>query len=138
MENTVREKHHEHFKLQSWKDIDSLGQITTNLCRAIGEADYALFYLSEPTPDEDQTSLPYQDNPNVLFECGIKHGRYVDSETGATRWLALREMPELTGAVPFDFSGHKMIYVARNKKHAADTKTLARELNAALGAMLKR
>lgn len=94
-----------------WKDINDAGNISNQIFDAISSCRFAVCYLSEG--NENDSEYKYQDNPNVVFEAGMFHGRtkYITREV--SNWIPIREKESLPA--PMDFSSERTIYPPRNK-----------------------
>jgi hypothetical protein len=112
-----------------WKSMDSPGNITNQLLKAIGSCRYGICYFSEKN-DENE----YVDNANVLFEAGMFHGRIDELASEPSSWIPIRE--EQSNDLPFDFAQERIIWVTRNKKGELNTKNLAASIRRSVDAML--
>ncbi len=92
-----------------WREIYSNGNINQQLLEKIASSQYGICYFSQKISDE---SPKYRDNPNVVFEAGMFHGRG-NHTTGTSDWLPIRELDSPPS--PFDFANERMITVPRDK-----------------------
>ncbi|MES9867696.1 MAG: hypothetical protein ABW157_20415 [Candidatus Thiodiazotropha sp. LLP2] len=93
-----------------WKDIHRPGNINMQLLLELGTCRYGVCYLSEAISGEKPTL--YQDNPNVVFEAGMLHGRSDADSPIPASWIPIREKNSVEA--PFDFATQRMIQVPRN------------------------
>ena len=103
------------FEVNYWRAEMGTGNIAEQVREAIAEADFGLCYISEPAED-DGSKYRFIDNPNVLFEAGMLqmlHELRDDRSEPISRWIPVREKPEVAAAVPFDFAGDRIIMVPR-------------------------
>ena len=117
----------------SWDEIERTGNITTHIMQAITTCQFGICYFSEVANGDGAPG--YIDNANVLFEAGMLHGLGHDDEASPSRWIPIRESPELTGPPPFDIAAERMIEVSR-KEGRLDTRRFKSELSKMLSAML--
>ncbi|MCG6870385.1 MAG: nucleotide-binding protein [Gammaproteobacteria bacterium] len=107
-ESVYREK----FKVIRWDKIHNPGNINQQLLEELGTCRYGVCYFSER--DESSENGEFKDNPNVLFEAGMLHGRTdLDAHKPAS-WIPIRE--KAGSAPPFDFASERMILVPRTPK----------------------
>lgn len=106
--------------VQYWKEIYDSGNITINLVERIASCQYGICYLSES--DERGDEYRYKDNPNVVFEAGMFHGRLGNSTQSPYGWLPVRE--ESSPPPPFDFAAERMVVVCRDDEHRIIPETL--------------
>lgn len=115
-----------------WKDIHRPGNINMQLLNELGTCRYGVCYLSERIPDV-QPAL-YQDNPNVVFEAGMLHGRSDANSSTPASWIPIREKNSTDA--PFDFASERMIIVPRQngRLQVSQFKTMFRNrLDALIG-----
>lgn len=119
---------HHRFKnkleLVYWKDIRDPGNINEYLLNELSTCRYGICYFSEQIAEAapgaessgDGATL-FRDNPNVLFEAGMLHGRSdVDSPVQApAHWLPIREDERYSTRPPFDFASQRMLIVPREE-----------------------
>ncbi|MCG8047450.1 MAG: hypothetical protein N0C89_02265 [Candidatus Thiodiazotropha endolucinida] len=102
------------------------------LLNELGTCRYGVCYLSERIPDA-QPAL-YQDNPNVVFEAGMLHGRSDANSPPPASWIPIREKNSTDA--PFDFASERMIIVPRQngRLQVSQFKTMFRNrLDALIG-----
>ena len=134
----------EYFDLEFWQEEAAIGSISEHVRTTIASAEFGVCYMSEPAHG-DSGPAKYVDNPNVLFEAGmfqmLHQLRDDPSESEVSRWIPVREGPDLTTPLPFDFAGDRILVVPRNSEtEEVDTEELAdrmrnsvRQLITALG-----
>lgn len=92
-----------------WRDMNGNGNINQKLLETIASCRYGICYFSQQIAKE---SPKYRDNPNVVFEAGMFHGRSGDLTGTPCGWLPVREKDSPPS--PFDFSGERMVLVPRD------------------------
>ena len=98
------------FHLVYWENMNTPGNINTQLLEILGTCRFGICYFSEPSATG---KTEYQDNPNVIFEAGMIHGRSNISPTRPVSWIPIRE--ENSEAAAFDFQSERTITVPRDK-----------------------
>ncbi len=83
-----------------------------HLLAELGTCRYGVCYFSEL--DDTSTNGEYRDNPNVLFEAGMLHGRSDSDAQKPASWIPIRE--KASSPAPFDFAAERMILVPRTRK----------------------
>ena len=133
-------------ELVYWKDIRDPGNINEHLLRELSTCRYGICYFSEQLDataqapgDAPAPSPSFRDNPNVLFEAGMLHGRSdADAPTQVpARWIPIRESEPYSPKPPFDFASERMLLVPRNERFELDADTFCIELKARLKALTK-
>ena len=112
---SVLEEFKDLFDVNYWKVESSSGSIAEQVRAAIGDAAFGVCYISEPSADED-SRYRFLDNPNVIFEAGMLqmlHELRDDRSDLVSRWVPIREGPDITPPLPFDFAGDRVIVVPR-------------------------
>jgi hypothetical protein len=103
------------FDVNYWRAESSSGNIAEQVRGAIAEAEFGVCYISEPSADES-SRYRFLDNPNVLFEAGMLqmlHELRDDRSELVSRWVPVREGPEIAPPLPFDFAGDRVVMVPR-------------------------
>ena len=103
------------FDVNYWKAESSSGSIAEQVRLAIADAAFGVCYISEPCAEEG-SKYRFLDNPNVLCEAGMLqmlHEVRDDRAELVSRWIPVREGPEVTPPLPFDFAGDRVILVPR-------------------------
>ena len=113
-----------------WKDMDEPGNINRQLLDAIGSCRYAVCYFSQPGDDGI-----YRDNPNVVFEAGMFHGRMDHVSILPASWIPIREQQSET--VPFDFAQERLVIPERSDAGELRATALADLLRKRLLTMLR-
>ena len=113
-----------------WKDMDEPGNINRQLLDAIGSCRYAVCYFSQPGDDGI-----YRDNPNVVFEAGMFHGRMDHVSILPASWIPIREQQSET--VPFDFAQERLVIPDRSDAGELRATALADLLRKRLLTMLR-
>ncbi len=118
-----REEYEKRFEMVYWKNMNRPGNINQHLIDELSRCRYGICYLSEQL--ENSAHL-FQDNPNVVFEAGMLHGRSdVDSPRPAS-WIPIRE--ENSPTPPFDIASERTIIVPRNDRGELDELLFKSEL----------
>jgi hypothetical protein len=98
-----------------WSAIDEAGNINNQIAREITRSRFGICYLSEPAKESSDPAVAYQDNPNVVFEAGMLHGKSVaddlDDEGEPSGWIPVREAA--SPPAPFDFATERILVVPR-------------------------
>ena len=127
---SVLEEFKDLFDVDYWKAESSSGNIAEQVRAAIADAAFGVCYISEPSTDEG-SKYRFLDNPNVLFEAGMLqmlHELRDDRSDPVSRWVPVREGPEMTPPLPFDFAGDRVIMVPREGGAGAVKATFAETL----------
>lgn len=116
--NVIKEVLHEladRLEFTDWSAIDEAGNINTQIAREITRSRFGICYLSEPAKESADPAVAYQDNPNVLFEAGMLHGKSVandaDDRGEPSGWIPVREAA--SPPAPFDFASERILVVPR-------------------------
>ena len=111
----VLEEFKDLFDVNYWKAESSSGIIAEQVRAAIGDAAFGVCYISEPAMAED-SKYKFLDNPNVIFEAGMLqmlHELRDDRSDLVSRWVPVREGPDIAPPLPFDFAGDRVVVVPR-------------------------
>nr|CAA6824597.1 MAG: Unknown protein [uncultured Thiotrichaceae bacterium] len=104
----------DHLTLVYWKDMAQPGNINTQLLEVLGKCRYGICYLSEPIEDSNL----YIDNPNVIFEAGMLHGRSEIGHKFPASWVPVRE--KTSNIPPFDLTSERMVVIERDEAGEID------------------
>lgn len=102
------------FQVVYWKEMHAPGNINTQLLEVLGTCRYGVCYFSERLGSKGNR---FRDNPNVLFEAGMLHGRSDQGAQSPASWIPIREASSKT---PFDFASERTIIVPRSKDGILD------------------
>jgi hypothetical protein len=105
------------FDVNFWRMEVASGNINEKVRSAIAGSDFGIWYISEPSGDSEG-GPKFFDNPNVLFEAGMLqmlHELRDDRGAVVSRWIPIRESPEVSPPLPFDFAGDRVINVPRTE-----------------------
>lgn len=94
--------------IYDWSAETEPGPISSQIVDQIRASRIGVCYLSEKAGDGR-----YQDNPNVLFEAGMFHVLRGNSGSHLEGWLPIRENPEISSPLPFNFAGDRVLVVPR-------------------------
>jgi hypothetical protein len=135
----LRDEFRDQFDLEYWAEESASGGINDQVRASIAAAEFGICYLSERHPDDP---LRYIDNPNVLFEAGMfqmSHQLRDDpSDADAARWIPVRESRALSGPVPFDIAGDRVLTVPRDTETGeVDTEKLSASFREAVRELMK-
>jgi hypothetical protein len=111
----VLEEFGDQFSINYWRAETASGNIAEQVRGAIAEAEFGVCYISEPSEDE-ASKYRFLDNPNVLFEAGMLqmlHELRDDRSEPISRWVPVRESPDIAPPLPFDFAGDRVVMVPR-------------------------
>ena len=114
----------EKYEIVYWKDMNRPGNINQQLIDELCSCRYGICYLSERL--DDDAAFPFQDNPNVVFEAGMLHGRSDADSPRPAEWIPIRE--DRSPTPPFDIAAERMVIVPRD----AEGNLLVEELQAEL------
>ncbi len=125
----VLEDHDKLVDFTFWRRMDVPGNIMLQLMEVIGHCRYGIAYLSESHAEGG-----FVDNPNVVFEAGMFHGRASLLASSAAPWIAIREKdsPEPF----FDIAQERILTVPRKKDGAIDEARFSKALASRLEAMI--
>lgn len=112
--DVIKEVLNEHYtdrlSLVYWKDMAQPGNINAQLLDVLGKCRYGICYLSEPA----ETAGTYLDNPNVIFEAGMLHGRSEIGHKFPASWIPVRE--KTSNVPPFDLTSERLVIIERNEE----------------------
>lgn len=92
-----------------WDESAESGNITAQVIREIGLAEYGICYFSEP---ETQGEYAYRDNANVLFEAGMMQALQSSPTALLRGWIPIRE--DASPDLPFDIASERILIVERS------------------------
>ncbi len=113
-------------------DIDGnpgLRRYKLGVLDAIASCRYAICYFSQRGEDGN-----YHDNPNVVFEAGMFHGRVDEITTVPSSWIPIRE--KQSADLPIDFAQERILIPERTRSGALKTAVFANLLRQQLESML--
>ena len=126
---TLKEKFSDKVHMISWEEMDHPGNVSQQLVDAISNCRYAICYLSEKNEAGE-----FRDNPNVIFEAGMFHGRTEAINAVPSKWIPIREKD--SPKPPFDFAQERILLVERNKDNRLNQKVFANKFCEMVDAML--
>jgi hypothetical protein len=126
---TLKDKFSDKVHLISWEEMDHPGNINQQLVDAISDCRYAICYMSEKNEVGE-----FRDNPNVIFEAGMFHGRTEATHAVPSKWIPVREKD--SPKPPFDFAQERILLVERNKDSSLKEKVFANKFREMVDAML--
>ena len=113
--NDVLHEFSDRLEFTDWSRMNESGNINTQIAKEITRSRFGICYLSEPEVDPDDETLLYKDNPNVVFEAGMLHGKTVAADAGEggepTGWIPMRERE--SPPAPFDFAAERTLLIPR-------------------------
>jgi hypothetical protein len=117
--NVISEVLHEfsdRLEFTDWSGMNESGNINAQIAKEITRARFGICYLSEPAKEAAADSdVKYQDNPNVVFEAGMLHGKTVAGDAGdagePAGWIPMREAS--SPPAPFDFAAERTLVIPR-------------------------
>lgn len=112
------------YEIVYWKNMSRPGNINQHLIDELSSCRYGICYLSEKL--EAGSPYPFQDNPNVVFEAGMLHGRSDADSPRPAAWIPIREDGSQTP--PFDIAAERMIVVPRESNGDLLAEKLKNEL----------
>lgn len=124
---TVLERFNDSIDLEYWKENHAPGNINEQLLNNIAACRYGLCYFSE---EHVEGGHRFRDNPNVLFEAGMFHGRSDEMASSPKSWLPIRE--EDSPDIPFDFAQQRILWVKRDDDGKLKDEIFERDLSLAL------
>jgi hypothetical protein len=122
------------FEFVYWKNMNNPGNINQQLIDELSSCRFGICYLSEKL--EEGSGSAFQDNPNVVFEAGMLHGRSDADSPRPAAWIPIREGNSPTP--PFDIASERMIIVPRDHDGDLLADELKRELIDRLGSLNKK
>jgi hypothetical protein len=136
--NVIKEVLHglaDRLEFTDWSLIDEAGNINTQIAREITRSRFGICYLSEPAKNSMDPAVAYGDNPNVVFEAGMLHGKSVANDTDdggePTGWIPVREAS--SPPAPFDFATERILVVPRAPDdNSLNEYRLSQSLNSAI------
>ncbi len=115
--NVIKEVLHnlaDRLEFTDWSAMAESGDINRQLAREITRSRFGICYLSEPGKDGGD-GVTFVDNPNVLFEAGMLHGKTTADDDGdggePAGWIPVREAA--SPPAPFDFAAERILVVPR-------------------------
>ena len=133
MENVLKE-YEDKVKVKYWYASNKSGDINQEIMDNIGSCTYGVCYLSEEVKQEDGSIL-YPDNSNVLFEAGMLHALARKALKGPKDWIPIREDEKIAGPIPFDIKTERHLIVPR-ENGICDKDTFETDLRNRLNALL--
>ena len=112
-----------------WAKMEAPGNIIVQLLQIISKCRYGICYFSEKN-EKDQ----FLDNPNVIFEAGMFHGRTSLLGGAASSWIAIRE--ENSGDLFFDIDQERILWVKRKNDGSLDKSAFEAALNRRIASMV--
>ena len=91
-----------------WEKMDKPGNIIVQLLQVISKCQYGICYFSEQGENGQ-----FFDNPNVIFEAGMFHGKTSMLRGAASSWIPIRERKEKSGPIFFDLDQERILEVNR-------------------------
>ena len=128
---TLKDEFSDKVHLISWEEMDNPGNINQQLVDAISDCRYAICYMSEKNEVGE-----FRDNPNVIFEAGMFHGRTEADNAVPSKWIPVREKD--SPKPPFDFAQERILLVERNKDGSLREKVFANKFRELVAAMLNK
>lgn len=119
------------YEVVHWEDMNRPGNISQQLVKELSSCRYGVCYLSERTNVD--ADFPFQDNPNVVFEAGMLHGRSEADSPRPAEWIPIRE--ERSPTPPFDIAAERMIIVPRDSENSLKVEDFKSKLNNRLFAL---
>ena len=110
IKKVIERDYRDKFDLVYWKDMNQPGNINAQLLKELSQCRFGICYFSEKVSTEKGPTC-YYDNPNVIFEAGMLHGRSANNTKFPATWIPIREQEST--ATPFDFSAERTIMVNR-------------------------
>ena len=111
IKSVIEQDFREKLDLVYWRDMNYSGNINTQLLKELSKCRFGICYFSEKSQESSENIL-YQDNPNVIFEAGMLHGRSDNNTNFPATWIPIRE--QCSVSAPFDLSSERTIIVRRN------------------------
>jgi hypothetical protein len=124
---SVLTNYNDSIDLEYWKENQKPGNINEQLINSIASCRYGLCYFSEA---HEEDGHHFRDNPNVLFEAGMFHGRADEMASAPNSWVPIREYD--SPPIPFDFAQERIIWVHRDAQGNLNEEKFTKELNQSL------
>jgi len=112
-----------HVEVIDWTKISTTGEINVQVRQAIRSSKYGICFFSEPSEDD---SLQFDDNPNVLIEAGMFHGR--EDDPTKLVYLPIRETNSAKD-LPFDLASVRILFAERDETGNLNEEKLSAELD---------
>ena len=140
----VLEEYEEKFDMVYWKKMNQSGNINTQILKILGACRFGVCYISEPdmgavvkegdASESEKQQQVFRDNPNVIFEAGMLHGRSDYHLDFPASWIPVREGN--SNITPFDFASERTIIVERNGDDTINVDSLKEQFKERLDGLL--
>ena len=126
----ILKKNSNKFDFIYWAELDKPGNIIVQLLQVVSKCRYAICYFSEKGEEG-----PFVDNPNVIFEAGMFHGRTSTLGGAASFWIPIRE-EQSNDEIFFDLDQERILKIKRNKDGSIKKGAFETELNRRIESMI--
>lgn len=134
----ILKKQSTRFDFVFWAEMAEPGNIIVQLLKVISKCRYAICYFSEKNEDGE-----FVDNPNVIFEAGMFHGRTSALGGATSLWIPIREVNQGENQeekseddIFFDLNQERILKIKRNKDGSLKKSAFEAELSQRIDSMI--